>query len=266
MSLVPTAFYTEVSLTLCTHGVLWHWLWSGYARYTAICHRTVTKPLMLLYECKVLLVSSICFFPTNEWTLVLDNCKGEPEFLLWVIFLCPLLYAGLRLLHLTVAQILYTIISYLYRIYLLLKFLLTCFNWIQHSVWQLWLLQSPHCQIQETTNSQAYTCDLVLGVTFYSPRSRMRTFRVKMCAAARACFSVHSGIHKFPRKYERRDNISERSNSCNTRTRGPGTQGPGTQRSSFSFYDRKMQLVSMFWAQTYGCIVVVTESAMLYTQ
>ena len=22
----------------------------------------------------------------------------------------------------------------------------------------LWLLQSPHCQIQETTNSQAHTC------------------------------------------------------------------------------------------------------------
>ena len=57
-----------------------------------------------------------------------------------------------------------------------------------------------------------FTCDLVLGVTFYSPRSRMRTFRVKTCSAARACFSVHNGIHKFPRKYERRDNISERSN------------------------------------------------------
>ena len=34
---------------------------------------------------------------------------------------------------------------YLYRIYLLLKFLLPCFNWIQHSGWRLWLLQSPHC-------------------------------------------------------------------------------------------------------------------------
>ena len=73
---------------------------------------------MLLYECKVLLVSSICFFPTDEWTLVLDCCKGEPEFLLWVIFCVYLLYAGLRLLHLTVhvAQILYTM-HVLFHIY-----------------------------------------------------------------------------------------------------------------------------------------------------
>ena len=64
---------------------------------------------MLLYECKVLLVSSICFFPTDEWTLVLDYCKGELEFLLWDIFcVYLLLYAGLRLLHMIVAQILYT--------------------------------------------------------------------------------------------------------------------------------------------------------------
>ena len=85
-------------------AVFWVRLW-----YTAIYHRTVTKPLMQLYECKVLLVSYICFFPTDEWTLVLDYCKGEPEFLLWVIFcVYLLLYAGLRLLHLTVAQILYT--------------------------------------------------------------------------------------------------------------------------------------------------------------
>ncbi len=37
-------------------------------------------------------------------------------------------------------------------------FLLPCFNRIQHSVWRVWLLQSPHCQIRETTNYQAYTC------------------------------------------------------------------------------------------------------------
>ena len=59
--------------------------------------------------------------------MVLDYCKSEPEFFLCVIF-CVCL--GLRLLHLAVAQILYTIISYLYMIYLLLKFLhvLTEFN------------------------------------------------------------------------------------------------------------------------------------------
>ena len=63
--------------------------------------------------------------------MVLDYCNSEPEFFLCVIFcVCLLFYASLRLLHLTVAQILYTIISYLYRIYLLLKFLhvLTEFN------------------------------------------------------------------------------------------------------------------------------------------
>ena len=65
---------------------------------------------MLLYECKVLLVSSACFFPTDDRTLVLDCCKGKPEFLLWVIFcVYLLLYASLRLLHLTVAQNLYTV-------------------------------------------------------------------------------------------------------------------------------------------------------------
>ena len=147
---------------------------------------------MLLYEYKVLLVSSICFFPTDEWTLVLDYCKSEPEFFLCVIFcVYLLLYAGLRLLHLTVAQILYTIISYLYRIYLLLKFLLTCFNWIQHSVWQLWLLQPPHCQIPETTDSQAYTCVYLFLGSLLCPRSTAR-------AGSTEC--EHSGLNCKPRR------------------------------------------------------------------
>ena len=72
-----------------------------------------------------------CFFVAIvQWRmLVLDYCKSEPEFFLCVIFcVYLLLYAGLRLLHLTVAQILYTIISQLCRIYILLKFLLTEFS------------------------------------------------------------------------------------------------------------------------------------------
>ena len=141
MTLVSSAFYTKVLANIvcpwCALGLAVFWLCPWY---TAIYHRTVTKPLMLLYECKVLLASSICFFPTDEWTLVLEYCKSEPEFFLCVILCVYLLYASLRLMHLTVAQILYTIISYLYRIYLLLKCLLTCFNWIQHSVWQLWYI------------------------------------------------------------------------------------------------------------------------------
>ena len=102
------------------------------------------------------------FFPTDEWTLVLDYCQSEPEFLLWVIFcVYLLLYACLRLLHLTVAQILYTMhvlcFIFSYTGYIYCSNFCSCFNWIQH-VWQLWLLQAPHCQIQETTNAQAYTC------------------------------------------------------------------------------------------------------------
>ena len=127
---------------------------------------------MLLYECKVLL---ICFFPTDEWTLVLEYCKSEPEFFLCVI-LCVylLLYASLRWMHLTVAQILYTIISYLYRIYLLLKCLLTCFNWIQHSVWQLWLLQPPDCRSQIQLilkHTLACTCIALFLGSLLSPHS-----------------------------------------------------------------------------------------------
>ena len=110
MTLVSSAFYTEVLANIvcpwCALGLAVFWLCPWY---TAICHRSVTKPLMLLYECKVLLVGSICFFPTDEWTLFLDYCKSEPELFLCVIFCVYLfLYAGLRLLHLTVAQILYT--------------------------------------------------------------------------------------------------------------------------------------------------------------
>ena len=135
--------------------------------------RTVTIPLMLLYESKMLLVSSICFFPTVEWTLVLDYCKGKPEFLLWVIFcVYLLLYASLRLLHLTVgvAQILYTVhvlaISYLYRIYLLLKFLLTEFNTAFGSCgyFNLPTVRSKRQLILKHT--LGCTCNLVLGFTF----------------------------------------------------------------------------------------------------
>ena len=73
--------------------------------------------------------------------------KSEPEFLLWITFLCiPLIVcqskiiaseSSSNLIHPTCIMFLY-----LYRIYIyiLLKFLLTCFNWIHPSVWQLWLL------------------------------------------------------------------------------------------------------------------------------
>ena len=93
--------------------------------YTAICHRTVAKPLMLLYECKMLLVSSTCFLRTDEWTLVLDY---------WVspFSLCiPLVVCRSEIIASDSSSNLIhhaCIISYLYRIYLLLKFLLTCFN------------------------------------------------------------------------------------------------------------------------------------------
>ena len=67
---------------------------------------------------------------SERW--VLDYCKGEPEFLLWVIFrVYLLLYAGLRLLHLTVAQILYTmhVLFHIYTGYTYCSnILLTCFN------------------------------------------------------------------------------------------------------------------------------------------
>ena len=66
-----------------------------------------------------------------------------------------LLCASLRLLYLRVTQILYSMhvlcFIFVHDIqFLLLKFFLTCLT-IQHSVWHLWLLQSPHCQIPETT-------------------------------------------------------------------------------------------------------------------
>ena len=58
------------------------------------------------------------------------------------------------------------------------------FNWIQQSVWKLWLLQSPHCQIPETNNFQAYTCvvpvasfeQLIKGTNSTSPCTRPRVF------------------------------------------------------------------------------------------
>ena len=90
--------------------------------------------------------------------MVLDYCIIKPEFLFWVIFcVYILLYAGL---HLTVAQILYTmhVLFHIYRGYIY------CSNFCYHVLTEFntafggWLLQSPHCQIQETTNSQAYTC------------------------------------------------------------------------------------------------------------
>ena len=78
------------------------------------------------------------------------------------------------------------------------------------SVWQLWLLQSPHCQISETTNYPGYTLRVLtalLGLPSFlnlGPKldestlncSEYVVFRVKTNAAARACFSVHSGIQK----------------------------------------------------------------------
>ena len=65
-----------------------------------------------------------------------------------------------RLLHLKVPQILYSmhvLFSYLYRIFIFTAQILPLWQF-QHSVWQLWLLQSPHCQISETTNFPGYTC------------------------------------------------------------------------------------------------------------
>ena len=109
----------------------------------------------------MLLVCFICFCPTDEQMSVLAYDKGKPELLLRIIFcVYLLLFASLRLLYLRVTQILYSMHAYLYMMFslhLLLKFLLTRLT-IQHSVWHLWLLQSPHCQIPEMTNSPANTC------------------------------------------------------------------------------------------------------------
>ena len=86
------------------------------------------------------------------------------------------------------------------------NFLLTCLTIQQR------LLQSPHCQIPETTNSPACICvylyRLVLGLTqpselwtkgknWISPHSIVVStkcgFWVKIYTAC-ACFSVHSGM------------------------------------------------------------------------
>ena len=192
MTLVSSAFYTEVLANIALGlAVFWLCPW-----YTAICHRTVTKPLMLLYECKVLLVSSICFFPTDEWTLVLDYCKSEPEFFLCVI-LCVylLLYA---VLHLTVAQILYTIISYLY---LLLKFLLTCFNWFNTAFGSCGYFNLPIVRSQRQLilkHTLACTCIALFLGSLLCPRSTVGSTECGHsglnCTPRRApAFSVHSG-------------------------------------------------------------------------
>ena len=78
---------------------------------------------------------------------------------------------------------------YLYRIYLLLKFLLTCFNWIQHSVWQLWLLQSPHCQTQKTILKHTVVCTCIPWV---HSLVHARTVGTTECG--------HSGIKWTPRR------------------------------------------------------------------
>ena len=89
--------------------------------------------------------------------------------------------------------------GYIVSQYLLLKFLLTCWT-IQHSAWQLWLLQSPHCQSQRQLI--AYTYCLVRGLArlfelrtkkWMSPCSTAVSGHSGLIyAAARACFLVHS--------------------------------------------------------------------------
>ena len=111
--------------------------------------------VMVLYEINMLLVCFIRFCPTDEQTSVLAYDKGKPELLLRIIFLCVPLVVCLSEIIVSesssnLIQHACIMLSYLYMILilvtnLLLKFLLTC-STIQHSVWHLWLLQSPRCQ------------------------------------------------------------------------------------------------------------------------
>ena len=73
---------------------------------------------MVLYETKVLLFSFICFCPQMSGYCFCAYDKGEPEFLLWITFCVPLVvYAILRLLHLKVAEILYSMHLLWFNIY-----------------------------------------------------------------------------------------------------------------------------------------------------
>ena len=107
---------------------------------------------MELYESKMLLVSFVWFCPTDERTLVLACNKGEPQFLLQITFLCiPLVVCRSEIITSeSIVQHAYVLCFHTYTGYL---FYFSNFATvtIQHSIWQLWLLQSPHCQISETT-------------------------------------------------------------------------------------------------------------------
>ena len=70
--------------------------------------------------------------------------------------------------------------------------------WIQHSVWELWLLQSQHCRIQEKTISLV---SLFFG-SIFSPRSNfwMRTFWIKIYARYIMAFKKKYAWIVFPVK------------------------------------------------------------------
>ena len=87
-------------------------------------------------------------------------------------------------------------ITFSYLIYCSNFCYITCLT-IQHSVWQLWLVSLP-LSSPEATNSRTYTSlhvlSLVLGLAQLFELGSARvglvkwTSRVKICAAARACF------------------------------------------------------------------------------
>ena len=92
-------------------------------------------------------VSFICFLP-HRWanvgpTMIRENPSSSFR-LHFCVYL--LLYAGLRLLHLKVVQILYTLHVLCFCIYTVYIYIYTAqiftnlFYWIHPSVWQLWLL------------------------------------------------------------------------------------------------------------------------------
>ena len=75
---------------------------------------TASTVVVVLYESKVLLVSFICFCPTDEQTLVTIIRANLSSFFGLHFCVYLLLYAGLRLVHLKVSQILYSSMYYVF--------------------------------------------------------------------------------------------------------------------------------------------------------
>ena len=162
---------------LCAHGVLWHWLFSGYASdtqpfATGMWLNPQLHVVKVLNETKVFLVSLICFCPTDEWLLILAYDKGKPEFLFWIIILCiPPAVCRSEVIASKSSWSLYSMhvlcVSYLDRIfsyqYLLLRFCCGYFN--------LSIAKAQRQPIFQHTLARTYS--FVLGLTgFLNFRTR----------------------------------------------------------------------------------------------